>query len=83
MKKPEPGDRYIDSWDGIRVFQVDSVVGEDDEGYEVWITGISGNWDKFSKTKDTYWINSADRFIGNYDKSRRFKEIYDILNSEE
>lgn len=81
MRKPEPGDRYIDSWDDTRVFQVVSIVDEEDEGYEVWITEISGNWNKYNFSKETYWVNSADKFIGNYDKSRRFKEVYDILNS--
>lgn len=26
------------------------------------------------------WPVHADKFIGNFDKSRQFKEIYDILN---
>jgi hypothetical protein len=82
MRKPEPGDRYIDSLDGKRVFQVDSIVRKDDDGYEAWVTGISGYWDRFN-TEDTYWINSTDKFIGNFSKSNKFKEIYDILNSGE
>jgi hypothetical protein len=81
MRKPQPGDRYIDSFDDEGIFQIIRVVKDYDDGtYSadvIVIEGMGGG------NIDGYFISEDDRFIGNFNKSNQFKNIYNILNSEE